>query len=324
MRSLSGIRADLERLEGTLEAMDQAQGSPAVALMRRGLEEIRDDLRTDLEDARRARLDVLLDGAAVTDHEVRIDALAKLLRSLQETVSSVAQALTGKATSRAAIPAPLREQTSLHLAAVYPGSFGAILRGPSPDAGDQTLFDFVDEVPTLLDIAVDRMLTIIDLANGTDVNDDPIIEAVLPLGSRAFKHLTDLSSAIVDERMTAALSWRSPATQPRDVSLTLAAARRLDDVLGRNKMTEREAVLEGRLGTVSDIRNRVELQTDAGDIVAAKVIEEIVPQLATYYTRRVRATFDVTTVRSQVTGEERNAFTLVGLEMADEQGTLDR
>lgn len=50
------------------------------------------------------------------------------------------------------------------------------------------------------------MLQIIDLAGVDESNDDPIAEVVLPLGSWAFKHLGDLSSAIVDEEMTASLS----------------------------------------------------------------------------------------------------------------------
>lgn len=324
MSSVSDLRDHLNRLDDAVAGFGSAtEASPALALMQRGLVEVRDDVQQQYQDARRARLNIVLNGVPVLGHEVRVDALAQLLHSLQESVSAVAQALTGKATSSAAIPGPLRDATALSLSGVFAGSFGAVLRGPALETDpDQPMFDFVDETTTLLDDAVDRVLTVIDLAGSGEANDDPIIEAVLPLGSRAFKHLADLSSAFVNDEMTAVLDYVSPGSQPRAVRLTRAAARRLDDVLGRNKMSERETVLDGRLGTVSDLRNRVELQTDVGNIVSARVIEEIVPELGRFYTKRVAATFQVATVRSLVTGLERDSYVLVGLADADEQTEL--
>ncbi len=324
MSSVSELRDHLGRLDEAVAALAPEEASPAMALMSRGLAEVQVDVQRQLREARRARLSVVLNGVPVVGHEVRVDALARLLHSLQESVSSVAQALTGKATARAAIPGPLREATALSLFGVFDGSFGAMLTGPDPD-GDplQPMIDFEDETPTLLDNAVDRLLTVIDLASTDAVDDDPIVEAVLPLGSRAFKHLADLSSVIVEDEMTVTLGWASPSTaDTRTVSLTRAAARRLSDVLGRNKMTERETLIEGRLGTVSDLRNRVELQTNDGDIISSRVIEEIVPMIGQYYTRQVQATFQVTNVRSLVTGLERNSYMLVGLAYKEEQGAL--
>jgi hypothetical protein len=322
--SVSDLRDHLNRLEDAVAGFGPAaETSPALALMQRGLTEVRDDVRQQYRDARRAQLSVVLDGLPVVGHEIRVDALARLLHSLQESVSSVAQALTGKATSRAAIPGPLRESTGLSLAAVFPGSFGAVLRGPAPDdRPEQPMFDFVDETPSLLDDAVGRVLTIIELAGSDSAGDSPIIDAVLPLGSRTFKHLTDLSSAIVDEEMTASLEWSSPSGAQQQARLTRQVAQRLDDILGRNKMTERDVVLHGRLGTASDLRNRVELETDTGEIVAARVIEEVVPLLGQFFTRRVIGTFQMTTVRSQVTGLERDSYVLIGLADADEQTDL--
>lgn len=184
------------------------------------------------------------------------------------------------------------------------------------------MFDFVDETPTLLDDAVGRVLTIIELAGSDSADDSPIVDAVLPLGSRTFKHLTDLSSAIVDEEMTASLEWSSPSGAQQEARLTRQVAQRLDDILGRNKMTEQDVVLHGRLGTASDLRNRVELETDAGEIVPARVIEEVVPLLGQFFTHRVIATLQMTTVRSQVTGLERNSYVLIGLAEAEEQTDL--
>lgn len=72
-------------------------------------------------------------------------------------------------------------------------------------------------------------------------------------------------------------------TGERSATLSRPAARRLDGVLGRNRLTEREEVIDGQLGTVSDIRNRIELETTEL-VISAKVIEEVVPLLGDYYT----------------------------------------
>ncbi|WP_421743314.1 hypothetical protein [Cellulomonas sp.] len=325
MRTLAGLRADLERLDASLSAFNDVPDlPPGAALMRRGLAEIRDDVRADLSDARRARLEVVLQGVPVVGHEVRIDALAKLLHSLQESVSSIAQAIAGKATARAAIPGPLRDATALRLASVFPGSFGAVLRGPIDDAeGEQGLFELDEAVPTLLDTAVGTILDVVALAAVDDPNDMSIVEAVLPLGARSFKHLNALSAAIVDDDLSARIAFVSPGALPRSVLLDRAAARALSDALGRNRLTEDQEVLIGHLGTVSDIRNRVELQTES-EIITARVIDEVVPLLAQFYSRHVAATFDVTTVRSLVTGEERKSYLLVGLSTEGAPEPLDQ
>ncbi len=315
MRTVTGIRADLERLQETLDRLGAHGESPTVALMRSGLAEVHGDLTEQLKDAQRGRMDVVIEGGPVLDHEIRVDALARLVHALQESVSAVAQALTGKATSRAAIPGPLRDATAFHLASVFPGSFGVTLRGPADVADHDTLF--VIDGATLLEQAVDAVLSVIELAGRSDQGDEPIVEAVLPFGERAFKHLSDLSSTVVAHDMSTRFSWSSGAGKSRVVDMTQVVARRLDDVLGRNKLTEEQVVIEGRLGTASDIRNRVELQTP-DRIVPAKVVDELVPDLAAYFTKHVHATFQVTTIRSQVTGAERRSFMLVGLALTVE------
>jgi hypothetical protein len=319
MSDLASMRAALASLEETTAELASMPNSLGAQLALGGLAQVRDDFRHDLEQARRARLDITIEGSPVVGHEIRVDALSSLLHSLQESISSVAQAVTGRATLYSSLPGPIRESTALSLSAVYAGSFGATLLGPMDHSADDTLFEMEGE--TLLDAAVDSVLSLLDMAADDSPNDDPIVEAVLPMGSRAFKHLRDLSSAIVDEQMSARLTWRRGDFE-REVELTQTAARRLDDILGRNKMSERETILDGRLGTVSDIRNRVELQMPDGRIIPARVIEEIVPQLAAFYTKRVAATVLVRTVRSQATGQERDTYVLVGLAEVPEERTL--
>jgi len=168
------------------------------------------------------------------------------------------------------------------------------------------------------------VLKVVSLAAENNPSEDAIVEAVLPLGARAFKHLNDLSATVVDEDMSAQIAFVSPSAEPQSATLNRPTARALSDALARNRMTEDQEVLTGHLGTVSDIRNRIELQTDQAVIIQARVIDEVVPLLAHFYTRRVAATFDVTVVRSLVTGEERRSYVLVGLAETGEVQTLSQ
>src|SRR4051794_3821675 len=105
-----GTRDALQRTEALLNDMAPSSASPSIALMRASIEHVRDDLQSQL----RTRVEVLLDGDPVTSAgSIRVDALSKVLGSLQEAVSAIGQALTGKATGSSSIPGPLRDRTAL-------------------------------------------------------------------------------------------------------------------------------------------------------------------------------------------------------------------
>lgn len=323
MSELRSLRDELAHIEGTLSRFEDGPDDFSMRMMRESLEERREQVTNELETAKRARLQVVFEGVPVAGHRMRIDALAQFLHALQESVSSVAQALTGKATSRAAIPGPLRDRTAFSFAEHFDGSFGVTLVGPgsvSPE-GQEELEGFED-ISTVLDDSVEILLDVLQLASSESVDDDPIIDAVLPLGSRSFKHLNDLAKSITDERMSARISWRERSGSTRDVQLTTPVASRLGDVLGRNQLSERQVEIDGHLGTVSDIRNQVELQTPEGRVIRARVIDELVPLLGDYYSRDVHATFDLTVLRSLVTGAERETYVLVGLAASETPESL--
>ncbi|MEV1295758.1 hypothetical protein [Pseudonocardia sp. NPDC049635] len=313
-----GLAAAIDDADQVLGAMAPSETSPAIALMRSSIEGFREELQEQLSQATRAQLRVVLDGTPVVRHRIRVDALSKVLHSLQEVVSAVGQALVGRATSSSSIPGPLRDRTALSFAAAVPGSFGAVLEGPEAEQPGQGRLAMTDhlERDTLLNDSLERVLKIINLAGDNPTDDAPVIDEVLPLGSRAFKHLNTLSTTIVDEGMTARFTWLPTTGDGGFAELNESGARRLGDILGRNRATEEQVVEHGRLGTISDIRNRIEL--DTGDrVIQAQVVEELVPRLGDFFARRVAATFDVSVVRSLVTGTESRAYTLVALTSVD-------
>jgi hypothetical protein len=319
-----GTRAALREADEVLQRLSPPTASPALALMRASMEGVRDDLAAQLDAHLRTRVEVTLDGAPVSGGRIRVDALTRVLHALQEAVSAIGQALTGKATSSSSIPGPLRSRTALSFATTFQGSFGAVLEGPAVDDSELQLFDpHGPEVrDTLLDESLGRVLRIIQLAGENPVDDGPVVREVLPLGSRAFKHLRALSNSIVDEDMTASLNWRASSGAEAAAELTASGARRLGDILGRNRVTEEQVVETGLLGTVSNIRNRIELDTGA-NVIAARVIEELVPRLGEFFSQRVVATLDVSIARSLATGGETRAYTLVDLRESDDEVASD-
>lgn len=331
MSTVQAMREDIERLEQVAnEAEGLGETSFAMRAAARGLRQMGAQIQRDIEVALRPQLDVTIEGVPVKGHEIRVSALSRLLHSLQESVSSVAQALTGEATARASLPALIRDSTALSLAAVFPGSFGATLRGPVDKEaeamtaiGQDPLWD-PQEHRTLLDQAVDTVLDIVALAAADEADDEPIIEAVLPLGARAFKHLKDLSDAIVDNELSANIAWTHLGEPQRQVQVSKRTAQRLNDVLTANKVTERPRQLRGYMGTASEFHGgRIEIQTDDGKVIPAKVAEDLVAELASYYTRRVQAETIETTARSTATGTEKYSYLVVGLStLPDEEPTL--
>lgn len=321
MSTVRAMREEIERLEPVAaEAEALAGESFGMALASQGLDHLKAQIESDIELALRPQLDITIEGAPVKGHEIRVSALSRLLHSLQESVSSVGQAITGEATARASLPGSIRDSTSFTLAAVFPGSFGATLRGPvdreveaMTAIGQEALFD-PEEHASLLDLAVDTVLDIVALAANDDGNDDPIVDAVLPLGARSFKHLKELSDAIVDNEMSASIRWNHLGLPVREVAVTKRTAQRLNDVLTLNKVTERPHTLFGYLGTASEFHGgRVEIRTDEGTVVTAKVAEDLVPRLGDYYSKRVQAETIETIARSTATGLEKASYVVLGL-----------
>lgn len=296
----------------------------ASGLMMSGLAQMRDDFASALDVATRPEMALVLDGPPVKGHEIRIDALSRVLSSLQEAVSSIAQAVTGKATARASLPEALRNATSLSVAGTFAGSFGVMLRGPVDEAveaalqaGQDPLVEHVTE--TALDLAVAVVLDVIDLAGDGTVDDGPIIEVVLPLGGRAFKHLKELSDVVVDRNLIATLTWRSLGREARQSTMDKGAARRLNDVLTANRVNETLNKIQGRLGTASEFRGgRIEILQPNGEVVSARVADELVPRLGEFYSHDVEADALVTTARSVATGIERSSYFVTGLSTVDD------
>lgn len=310
--------ADLEQERQTLERMianrlgdDSPSVQASVAQLRRRLDEV----NRALEDGTRPLVRVQINGDVVRGHEIKIDTVGPLLDELQETLSSIGQALEGSATTYSSIPGEIREQTSLVLSAVQPGSVVLQLRAVAdPRVVELPLFGEIEELPEPLGIsAINRFLKVADLAARENLDDTQLIEDVFPLGARTYKHLGELTKIIVDHGIDADFTVISPIEGEQQTRLSVSAARRIRDVLRRTRVVVERHETVGELKGVSSVRNAFELVTPDLVLIRGKVIDDLVPALREWYERRVTAHLEVTIARSETTGLEYRRYLLLGL-----------
>ncbi|NDZ83653.1 hypothetical protein G3I19_35115 [Streptomyces sp. SID10853] len=265
----------------------------------------------------RRRMDVALTGPATSAHEVRVSVLGPFLANLQESVSAVAQALTGRPTNAASIPRPIREMTALSASALFPSSFGVALYGPEREIPQDSLFpDLRGDLPTVLDDAVDTVLDVVDLSENTGRSDDRLAEQLVPLGQRAMKHLGALTAGLTDAELGLRLTWYAEGGRPRHSQWTPDGAQRVRYLCEHSEFQTPEVLsVTGWLGSASALRGTVEIRTDGGEIIRARTDEEITPRLGAYFGNRVEADVEVTTVRS-AGGRERKNYAVVALRNA--------
>lgn len=255
----------------------------------------------------RHRLDVALTGDATAEHNVKISVLGPFLTNLQEAVSAVAQALTGRPTSSAAIPRDIRDLTALSAMAMFPSSFGVTLAGPEGEAA------LLTDPRAVLDKAVDAVLDIVDSSEALGPTDDLLAEQLVPLGQRAMKHLGSLAAGLADAHLGLVATWCAQGGRSRTAQLTPAGAQRVRYLCEQSEFSEAETVtIVGWLGSASALRGTVELRTDSGEVIKARTDEDLTPRLTEFFNNRVEAEVEVTSVRS-AGGRERKIYAVLRL-----------
>ncbi|GAA2470079.1 hypothetical protein [Winogradskya humida] len=247
----------------------------------------------------RRRIEVALTGEVTSGHFVSVSTLGSFLTNLQESISAVAQALSGRPTNSAAIPREIRDATALSAVATFPSSFGVAMYGPSTDQEESGLFaDWVGEFRTILDEAVDRVLNIVDLSEGAGLSDELLTEQLAPLGPRSMKHIGALTAGLSSAGVGMRVAWYARGAQGRRSSWSARGVQRVRDLCEHSEFAEAERVtVVGLLGSASAFRSKVEIRTDGGEIVQGSTSEELSSHLERYFNKRVEAVIEVTRVR---------------------------
>jgi hypothetical protein len=308
--------ASLEEELGKLKRLlsQAADDSPSVRLMAGSLRQRMEEVHRELADALRPHLRIHLDGPSVIDHGIKLEALGPLLDELQETVSSIGQALRGSATAFSSIPMDIRQETALVLDTAVPGSVVLHVRGPAaPVAEEIELFPVDAEAQSLAITALGRLMSVARSASAMDMNEDDLVDDVYPLGPRTYKHLNDLMKIIADEELGVDFSLYSPSKEEETATISAPSARRIQEVLRRTRVAEDRDIVRGELKGVSSLRNAFEVVTPDNRVIRGRVREDLVPSLRLWYEKQILATLEVTVTISLSTGQERKKYLLIGL-----------
>ncbi|WP_446044984.1 hypothetical protein [Streptomyces olivaceus] len=245
--------------------------------------------------------------------------LGAFLTNLQESVSAVAQAVSGRPTRFASIPRDIREATALSAAATYPSSFGVAMYGPSIEEHQSDLFDEpADSFNTILDEAVNKVLDIVDLSEGVGPSNDLLTEHLAPLGQRALKHIGLLTAGLTDANVGVRVSWYAHEGNARQSEWSPSGVRRVRLLCEESEFAEAERVtVTGWLGTANSFRGNVEIRTDSGEIIRADTDEETTGRLDMYFNKRVEADVEVEKVVF-AGGRERRLYSVLNLRELEE------
>ncbi|MEU2943608.1 hypothetical protein ABZ620_21800 [Nocardiopsis alba] len=313
MNWIEDLREERDQLLRMID-LRSSNSSPSVRLSSQSLKRELRDVEKKIESAVRPSLSMRMAGSGVLGNEIKLDSLAPIIKELQETVSSIGQALLGEITEYSSIPAAIREQTSLSLSATNPGS--VVLNILSPQ-GEDTLFPDHGMNSTLAIDSMQRLISLIEAA-GETANEEALIDNVYPLGRRTYNHLRDFLKSLAGPEIDADFRLTTPESGERDVSLKSTSARQAIRFLEKVRIAEDTISMSGELKGISSARNSFELVSPEGKITSGKVREDLVPSLRYWFEKPVIAKLQVSRSESRAGRTVRTRYLLIGL--AEDQG----
>ncbi|MFJ7769114.1 hypothetical protein ACIQ1J_12065 [Streptomyces sp. NPDC097107] len=182
------------------------------------------------------------------------------------------------------------------------------------DSGQETLFgDATEELPTLLDDAVEKVLNIVDLSEESSSSDELLAEQLAPLGQRSTGHIRRLTVGLTEAGVGVRVSWHTHDGTVRQSEWSPAGVRRVRFLCEHSDFTEEETItVVGWLGTASSFHGKVEIRKDGGEIIRASTDDELTAQLDRYFNKRVEADIEVTKVQF-AGGRVRKNYSVIDL-----------
>jgi hypothetical protein len=307
----------LQQLRARAQAADVERINDPEELARRGirahLAEVNGFVPPD-----QPEIAVRLHGPGVPDHQIPVREAAGILASIQEAVSSIGQAILRETTTRGAIQAKILRATELSLSPVLSSGsvvFHLTAQAEQVSGGEAAELTGTD---TLVDSAMAELFSVFEQSEALQLDSAALAHALRKLGARTAKHLSDLVKQVTADEIDIDLAWRNPRGRRREASLQRQAALALGRAIELNRVEVKVVELIGVLVTVST-EGRAELRTDSGERIKLSVDPPAAPGLRPFYTERVVARAEQTTVWSTNTGKETRTFSLVDLSLVDEE-----
>lgn len=243
----------------------------------------------------------------------RVDAglLGAALSRLQETVTSVAHAVTGYPNARSTRPA-IAEKTRLTFAGAAFSSFGVVLEGTF-EPTQQALIEDVGPAFGLLEESVVRIFDVLETGSVSSADEDELMDSVADLGRRAVKHLRDLSVVLGRQSEPIKFEWNGADVRHRRVTLSAGELTTLQQFLsGVDTLVEQLTVPGVLVGARTD-RGKFFFRSDKGRTYAGAMTDELRPLVREFFDRPCQARLEVTIARSRVSGREGRSYFLLEL-----------
>jgi hypothetical protein len=271
----------------------------------------------------RPEMDVRMHGPGVPAHDIPVREAAGILSPLQEAVAAIGQALVRKATASGRINADVLHATELRLSPVLrPGSVVFHLTGPGEDVSGAEVPELTG-TETLADAAIRQLFTLIGQAEKTTEIEAAgrLAHELRRFGSRTAKHLTDLTSRIVEDEIDIDLTWRTPLGRFHRAALQRRSAETIQAAIRLNEVEIVEVELAGILVTVS-MTKKAELRIQELGNVALDVHDQLATKLGNYFNKQVVVAAEQTTRWLINTGAEKRSYRMLGIRLADADGAV--
>jgi hypothetical protein len=319
----NSVTIPAERLEALRHRALSVDVSPA----RDAAELTRESILAHLEDTGQvvspdlSRVDVRIHGPGIPAHDIPVREATSILTSFQDTVASIGQVLTHRATATGRINTAVLKATELRLTSeLLPGSVVFQLTGPSEElSGSEAAV--LTGTDTLVDAAVHALFAIVDQSakSGMLETAGTLAQELRRFGPRVAKHLSALVDAIVRDDVDLDFTWRTPRGRRQDASLPRHSARTIQEAIKLNEVVSQRAELRGILTTISTTK-KAELRTPDRPAIKIEVPDQLTPSLGPYFNQQVLVIADETVRWSINTGRETRTYRMLEIGPADTKG----
>ena len=246
---------DIYRILAPLDALDLEKLS-ADWVLRESLRLRFNDLTHQVEIARgEYELKITFLGQRVLNHSIDASFLANFISRFQAVISAVSDEIMFGVYQghRRVLPPDVLNQSTMHVVATEPGSFGLGLEGPR-NRGVQLMIDVENDELPIFDEATNRVFDVFESVEG-DWAEDSLASIIAALGSQrsASKMLYFAQILATNGTLVTAFDRSKFKETPREILFTSTGARRIQNLLSA---TTRETIQLSIEGTLTGVRWR--------------------------------------------------------------------
>jgi len=260
---------------------------------------------------------IRLHGPGVPGHDIAVREAAGILTSFQETIASIGQVLSHRATATGPINAQVLKSTELRLFPTpSPGSVIFHLTGPGEEISGAEA-PALTGTDTLVDAAMHELFALVAKSAKADELETAgsLARDLRRFGPRVAKHLAELADHIVKDEIDMDLTWRTPRGRRRSATLERRSAQTIRDAIKLNEVETLRVELTGTLSTISTTK-KAELKTASQGIVRIAVDDQQAASLGPFFNQPVVIVAEQTTKWSTETGRETRSYQLLDIALA--------